>query len=73
MKKTICDNCGIEMGGPDYHYSGNIVLQPGNVSVSLAVGVKPTDTEKDVCGRCARKALEMLYSPTEQSRKVRAE
>lgn len=61
MKKTVCDNCGIEMGGPNYHYSGDWVLQPGNVSITFSITVKPTDTAKDVCGRCARNALQQLY------------
>lgn len=49
-KKTFCDNCETEMGGPDYHYSGNIVLQPGNIKVQLAVSAKPSDTAKDLFG-----------------------
>lgn len=72
MKKTTCDNCGLEMGGPDYHYSGSIVLQPNNVSVELSVSAKPTDAAKDLCGRCCREALELVYVKTERSEALKS-
>jgi hypothetical protein len=66
MRKTICDNCGDEMGGPNYHYSGSLVIQPGNVLLELSLSAKPAGADKDVCGRCCREALELVYAKTER-------